>query len=209
MRQVYLGAVAVTACLAWVAPLEASPFSSVDATTTCLTGRSQQFCVLTGTMLGPKHQALPESLADISSITTLIGEAEGPVFDRSAALTVDTFADETYAPLVVGPQMMASVQLSFDSRVDIAGRKIGVESFFAARRQPLTARRTVGLDTMQLELTLASALPTLGAEKSVSERALSKSDYVSFALVNQAHVSMQPAPSPAAEESEEEEASLQ
>jgi hypothetical protein len=181
MRRVYLGLVCVLTC----GTLQATPLTKVEALTTCIVGRSLQFCTMNSGLLGAAGGALPESLADLASVMAVTGESELALLDRSAELSMDRFSDPAFGPVVVCPQMMSSIQLSFDQRADMAG---GQARAFAARR-------------VQIELTLGSALTGTEPGTDLNGRSAVKNEYVNFALVNQAHISAAPAPSE--EEAEE------
>jgi hypothetical protein len=176
-----------------VSLLRATPFSSVDALTTCIPGRSQDYCTLTGQLTGPSGTSLPSSLADITSIKAIIGEVAVPVFDRSPELA-DQFSEEGYAPVVAGAQMMCSIQLSFDPANDIGGREaVGGGTSVDTRRQAIAAHRGVALSSLQIELTLGAAMTSLlDRDRSITISPPGKRDYVNFGLVNQFHVSTRP-----------------
>lgn len=197
MRRVRVGWAAGILCLAGAGMVEATPLSAVSGLTTCIAGRSQQFCSTNGLLMRASGEVLPESLADIVSVLAVTGEGE-VTLDRSAELIGDRLGDVAFGPVVVSPQMICSIQLSFDQRVDSSMR--------AARWTPAVKKwGTASVDRSQVELTLGTAMTSLeAATMNMNTRAMAKQDYVSFALVNQAHISAAPEPEEAvAEEGEE------
>ena len=211
MRQACLKFAAALVYLGASLGLQATVFNEVNATTTCIVGRSQDFCTLAGSMLGPKGVPLAGRLADIYAIADLVGERPGAFLDRSMEMTnqlADVLEDNGDSPLVVGPQMMSSIQLSFDAQLDLSRprRMAGPERYFDARRPSTARHRRTVLDSLQFELTLGTAMTLRETEQTISGRALGKSDYVSFSLVNQAHFVNEPA---AVEEPEQAEDILQ
>jgi hypothetical protein len=111
--------------------------------------------------------------------------------DVGATAAVDRSPEmgETDA-IVASPQMISSVQLSFDAKFDLGSRPIGgTEGFFDARRLTPYARN---IDRRQVDLTLGVAFKGLESE-AVNFQSMGNSGYMSFSLVNQAHISTRPA----------------
>jgi hypothetical protein len=176
-------------CLAGSFGVKATPLVAIDARTTCLRGSSQTLCILNGLLTGPAGASLPSTLADLTLLTGITGETGTQFLDRSAELADGEFAA---APLVVGPQMFCSIQLSFDPRVDLGRNGArNFEGLLEARRNTRAVLRpgTPLIDSLQIELTLGSALSALesGGGGGLNARSPGKQDYVSFALVNQFH----------------------
>ncbi len=165
--------------------LQATPFTKLDASTTCFSGYDQQYCTLTGNITGPTGTVLPSLLADLVSVKAITGEGLA-LPDRSAEMD---FGGAVLAEAIVaGPMMFTSIQMSFDARVDLSAQRLpGARE---ARRQAL--RSTVGmggssLDLARVELTLGSALSGDDTEKSIGQRELARAGSINFALVNQVH----------------------
>jgi len=164
----------------------ATPFERVDATTTCISGLNQQYCILTGAITGANGTLLVSALTDLTALTPATAEPPDAFLDRSGELDLTGVNDTD--PIVSGPQMMSSVQLSFDPRLDLSPRRPGRLSGREVFRAGRAFAGLRGPELSQIELTLGASMRASGGEKSIAERSLPKSGYVSFALVNQAHV---------------------
>lgn len=123
--------------------------------------------------------------------TPVTPPAEGNIPLITMPLTdLGVFSGTTAIPgdsesVVASPQMISSIQLSFDTHFDAAHNT----------------------DNRQIDLTLRAAMNTLeDAGKNFNVRSMGASDYVSFSLVNQVHVSTRPAV--IEEEPEEEDSGL-
>ncbi len=178
------------------ASLLATPVVSIEQSAMSKLVRSGDSCNLNGTLTGPNGVALPASLAAIHLIGILTGEQFAPA---NTAPGVDLI--ETYAVLVVSPTMIASVQLSFDPRLD-SGAPVfrALETGFEDRRTVAGSARKlnaapVRFDPRQVELTLGTVTNSIKAEKSIGARAFGKTDYMNFSLVSQLH-NMRPEPEP-------------
>jgi hypothetical protein len=115
----------------------------------------------------------------------------------------DQFSEEGYAPLVAGAQMICSIQLSLDAANDLTGRQD--EAVLDTRRRSIAAHRGAALSSLQIELTLGTAMASLlDAEKTVTLKPLDKRNYTNFALVNQFHINTRPVIKDEPEEDEED-----
>jgi hypothetical protein len=106
-------------------------------------------------------QATPFIALDrLTSLTIALPASLGDL-DTTAAVDRSPEMGETDA-IVASPQMISSVQLSFDARFDLGGRSIGgTEGFFDARRQAPYARN---IDRRQVDLTLGVAIKGFESE---------------------------------------------
>ena len=183
-RSVVARLLAGVVCLGGI--LQATPFTKVDAATTCFSGYDQQFCTLTGNITGPSGAVLPSLLADLATVKSITGEGLA-VFDRSGEMDSGrSLRDEA---IVAGPMMFTSVQMSFDARMDLSPqRQLGARE---ARRQALRREVSTGggqpLDIARIELTLGTALSGGDEEKSIGQRELARASTINFALVNAVH----------------------
>lgn len=195
-------------CLACSLCLRATPVIAIDARTGCGSAAGQIFCNEVGRLSSPSGTALPATLANLTLLMAITGEGETQVPDRSIELSAGDFLGDdselpfTYAPLVVGPQMICSIQVSFDPRLDLSRR--GAEGAFEARRSVRAGSRASNpwAETLQYELTLGTVMSAIGSENKRGVRAMEQKDYVSFALVNQFHIAqpVQPEVDPAGED---------
>ncbi len=170
------------------ASLLATPVLSLDQSAMCLLDRGGDSCNLKSSLTGPNGAALPASLAAIDLIGILTGEQFAPANTVPAGDLM-----ETYAFMVVSPTMVASIQLSFDPRLDS-----GAPAFRALETVAGSARKSdaapVRFDSRQVELTLGAMMSSLRAEPNIGVRALGKPDYMNFALVSQLHSRPEPEP---------------
>jgi hypothetical protein len=191
--------------LAGVTSLRATPLVSLNGT-------------LAGGARFPAYAFLPSALADLALLMGITGEAADQTPDRSIELALSGFEDDgesgagfSFAPLVVGPHMISSIQLSFNPRLDLAQRhgRNGVDGAFDSRRQiagwgGFSRIGASAIDNLQFELSLGAATGELESEKTMSERSMGKRDYVSFALVNQVHLEQRLAAEPEPAEEKED-----
>ena len=173
----------------------ATPVVALDQSAMCLLDRGGDSCNLKSSLTGPNGAALPASLAAINLIGILTGEQFAP-----ANTVPGGDLSETYAVMVVSPTMIASIQLSFDPRLDSAAPAFrALESGFEDRRTVASSARKADaarlrLDSRQIELTLGAVMSSLRAEPNIGVRALGKPDYMNFALVSQLHSRPEPEP---------------
>ena len=125
-------------------------------------------------------QATPFIALDrLTSLTIALPASLGDL-DTTAAVDRSPEMGETDA-IVATPQMISSVQLSFDARFDLGGRSIGgTEGFFDARRQAPYARN---IDRRQVDLTLGVAIKGFESE-TANFNSMGNSGYMNFSLVN-------------------------
>lgn len=168
-------------CVAGGANAWATAFSSPAAVTTCIGGLSQQFCQTAGRLSGPIGIVPPSMLVDLNALSV---SSDGQSNDRSAEMDLSEISGTV--PVVMGPGLLSSMQLSFDSRMDLSATQAQTAQF------------------ARLELTLGSVLSGSGVNPRIDERRLlgNTSGYMSFALVNQSHTAAPRAAAP--EESEED-----
>ena len=146
--------------------LQATALVELTVATTCWSSGDDQFCNSHGELTGIRGQALPSSLANLSIFTV--------------PLPTSIFDEET---ITATPEMITSIQLSFNPRVDESVARISVnDSLFDAPNHPQLSARTgfinaaIMIDSGQLELTLGSALRSGEGEKVTSSN---PTDYIS------------------------------
>jgi hypothetical protein len=187
--------------------LEATPLIGLNAAGTCANQEERQSCSELGILTGWRGAPLPENLADLYTITVITG-------DRSAAMINGLWlsrhlpealsaaaAAAGQEEMVVSAEMVFSVQMSLDARIDASEPRLGaIGSVF-----PLPARKAGrlqpgGFERRQIDVTLGAAVNSIQTTQNVNMRDLAKSDYMSFSLVNQAHLNARPMAEPEPEQ---------
>jgi hypothetical protein len=107
--------------------------------------------------------------------------------------------------LVVSAEMVFSVQMSLDSRVDASGPRLAsIGPLFQLPGRNAGRPQQGGLDRRQIvDVTLGAVANSIQTAQSVNMRELAKGDYMSFSLVNQAHLNARPIAEPEPEQDTE------